>query len=189
MKITTDLLGQYPCAVVKMELPYFGSTTYMEILQKLAGRVEVVYDSSNDKALQKKEGRQFYNRTTRTFSFLWDWYSSKQNAHVKFETDMKNVFQPTFLKFISVQIQPAFKDGWELLTYLVNTMDWTYDMSDDSRAWYSGEAHRKKMEAVAVEMFKVDEKKYYNIVRKALGPKPTTGNGSYLLSETWLTNQ
>lgn len=186
MNVTTQLLKCYEATTIEMEVPFFGSTTFIEIIKKLAGAVDLVYDSQNDKELRKREGRHFFHRTTRRFAFRWGWYQTQQKAPQKFKVEMTEIFQPTFLKFVSESTSPFYKDGWELLKYMIESMDWTYDMSDDSSVYYGGENHRKRMEIVAKEMYAVDQKKYLTLVSKIL---KKSDYGKYLLDTVWLTGK
>lgn len=148
---TGERFSLYTCddyfnAIVKIKFPFFGSNHTVEFLQKLGLAGKIAFDSNN---VKKPKYGASHREIHIKFHFTQDWALKQTTDH------LDQIFNPDYLSY-KISYELEFKDNWDVLKYLWDTMDWTYMFSDDGGVWAAGNAKEAHYLALAKALAKVD---------------------------------
>ena len=160
--------ADYTNKQVIITFPFFGSSIVLDFLKSLAIAGKLTYDNfHNEKTL--------FRPSNRIVKFT---YSHDQESFVKqFTSFLNKMFKEDFISY-EIKETPAFKDDFELLSYLLKTMDWTYWASDDRRVYMSGESQLTHIKTLAKELQKENAEKVIAILKSADKSELSLGIGA-----------
>ena len=102
---------------VEVSFPTFGSDGVVTFLNFLSHSEPIVDKRGRDK-----------RHTIYEFNHNREWLVKQFIIH------LNKIFKSDFLTY-SITTKPSFNDDWELFKHLLDTHDWNFSMSDDSRAF------------------------------------------------------
>lgn len=149
-------MKEYKKTIVTIKIPHFGSSGTIGYLKFLSHTNDINQESRGD-----------WCYVTITYGHnLWAWQQFKSSLEKTFKI-------PEFLQY-SVEEVPLFKDDFELLDFLLETMDWTYDTLDDP--WWQQKihrdpytkwaAHKKELLEVTANLIQIDVDRTWKVLAK-----------------------
>lgn len=145
------ILDRYLTHTVLVTIQHLGSTGTIAYLNFLSFSSGVIV---NEKA----------NRFSKTVQVRFT-FTTEANAQ-RFTGRLDEIFQPMFCRYHRTHSR-RFETTLDLLAWLVETMDWHYDMSDDHRVWSGGQQQLDTIQLLIKELAPTKRKAIQTLLKKA----------------------